>query len=231
MAHVVGAQMKRSVDLAALGPPIFDQGSTNSCVGHALSRGIYIANRTTIGYVPSMSDIYRKARCYEVPEPAPLTDHGCDPADAVLGIQNYGISPRGPEVGASNSDADPDLINSRPDLLELGGDKVGSYHMIQETGIIRSSLVRAALSDGYTVCFDLCADMQSFQAYTASLGVLSWTGSRPDHYVCIVGYDTTPDGYAYKVANSWGNMWGVDGYCWVSDKVLDDAKDVVVCMA
>jgi len=56
------------------------------------------------------------------------------------------------------------------------------------------------------------ADKSVFQLYTS--GVLSgMCGSQLDHGVLVVGYGTDAKGGEYwKVKNSWGTSWGMDGY-------------------
>jgi C1A family cysteine protease len=58
------------------------------------------------------------------------------------------------------------------------------------------------------------ADTTYFQSYTS--GVLTNAtacGTNLDHAVVAVGYGTTSSGVAYyKVRNSWGTSWGMNGY-------------------
>ena len=56
------------------------------------------------------------------------------------------------------------------------------------------------------------ADQSSFQLYKS--GVFTGKcGARVDHGVLVVGYGTWTDGTDYyKIKNSWGASWGMDGY-------------------
>merc|ERR1712125_317075 len=56
------------------------------------------------------------------------------------------------------------------------------------------------------------ADLPIFQSYKS--GVLSgMCGAKLDHGVLVVGYGTDSQGGDYwKVKNSWGGAWGMDGY-------------------
>jgi len=67
------------------------------------------------------------------------------------------------------------------------------------------------------------ANQKSFQSYSS--GVLTGRcGQNLDHGVLLVGYGTWTDGTAYwKVKNSWGSSWGMDGY------ILIERSDADLC--
>merc|ERR1712021_299843 len=68
-----------------------------------------------------------------------------------------------------------------------------------------SSLKSALNSNPVSVAIQ--ADQSVFQQYTGGV-ISSGCGSSLDHGVLAVGYD----GNTIKVKNSWGAIWGVDGY-------------------
>jgi len=62
------------------------------------------------------------------------------------------------------------------------------------------------------------ADQTTFQFYSS--GVLTGKcGTNLDHGVLAVGYGTLDGVDYYKIKNSWGKSWGMDGY------VLLERKD------
>jgi hypothetical protein len=68
------------------------------------------------------------------------------------------------------------------------------------------------------------------QGYTHYVPGTVYTYSGPPigaHEMCIVGYDDNLQ--AYKVRNSWGTGWGVDGYAWVSYETFDNSESNPSC--
>ncbi len=217
-------------DMSPFAPGIYDQGQTGSCVGHARSRGLYTSAKAVgnlIPFIPSPADIYRLARCYEYA--GQLQDNGCDPYHSILAISKFGMRPMGPMAPDGRySDADPATINVRPTLDDLESDfpnmSDGDYQ-INSSGNQRVQEVLTALNHNMCVCIDVSGGSDAWQNY--STGVISATGDPNDHYVCLVGYDTT-SGAVFVGHNSWGTSWGLSGQFHVDASVIQAATDLIV---
>merc|ERR1712194_577065 len=78
------------------------------------------------------------------------------------------------------------------------------------------------------------ADQMSFQGYKSGILMASACGSRLDHGVTLVGYDSSKDYFIVK--NSWGASWGNNGFVYLSAKgntcgILSDASYPTVSSA
>lgn len=51
-----------------------------------------------------------------------------------------------------------------------------------------------------------------FQTFSSGVITSSTCGTSTNHAVVMVGYSTLSEPYYYKVRNSWGPSWGLNGY-------------------
>jgi cathepsin L len=72
-----------------------------------------------------------------------------------------------------------------------------------------TALATAAAAGCVSVAIE--ADQTAFQYYSS--GILTGTcGTSIDHAVLVVGYGTSGSQEYWKVKNSWGTSWGMEGY-------------------
>lgn len=227
-----------SFSIEHLAPPVFDQGQTGSCVGHAFACAIataLAAKGTPLSFVPSPAGIYTLARCVDrVPDydgtfPA-LEDGGSMPNEAERGVKEWGVRPMAPMAPDGRySDADPQHIDDEPRLVDLEADAteiLAGCYGIYTSGSQRSQDVRAAVFGGYPVTLSVCGGSSAWQDYTS--GVIGATGQPLDHETCIVGYETTSSGgVVFRIRNSWSAGYGQGGDVLVNEAALDEYADLI----
>lgn len=62
--------------------------------------------------------------------------------------------------------------------------------------------------------YSICVDASSWQTYRSGI-VTKNCGTRLDHCVQLVGYNTSNGIDYWVVRNSWGKFWGEAGYIWI----------------
>ena len=226
-----------SVDLRPLLPPVFDQGQTGACTGHALAAGVYAACTTagkSLAFVPSPADLYRLERCLERAAAgdlsAPLTDGGAMPSDGLLALARFGVRPMGgPTSDGRFSDADLATINAEPELEGIEAETFAGLVVglaIASVGDQLLADVQAALASNLPITLSVPGGSPAFQNYTGA-GVIGAINAELDHYVTLAGYERAPDGAVkFRLRNSWGEGWGDGGYAWIDPGFLAICGDL-----
>ncbi len=218
------AQTPPSASLEMYEPGVMDQGGSSACVGHASAMAIAVSLARAgapLPWVPSPGNIYCVARCIErAGDAVPLLDNGSIPADAMMGISQWGVRPtRAPAPDGRNSDVDPATVNDEPALDELEQD--AQTLLVGEYGVDMGALdavtqLRAAIAAGYALTVALFVD-SAFENWDPSKGPLG-APNRQDpngggHYLACTSYRTASDGRTIlRGPNSWGVDWGIAGH-------------------
>lgn len=216
------------VSLAEHEGKIFDQGPTESCVGHRGSMAVQIAlgaAKVLLPFVPSPRMGYTNARLYERKRDnqgklPPLEDGGCQTSDYVRGLREIGIEAMTGEVDGRFSDCSPANVNDEPSLSDLAveGENlvVGAYDATNKDLFTTLAVIQTSLKAGYPVGLDIVADT-IFQRWGGGWGpnTAPLTTCNTDDptsgghaILCTEMYVSTDGTVLLSGPNSWGEGWG-----------------------
>lgn len=205
-----------SVDLEPECPPVYDQEALGSCTAQA---GAGLAQFLTRklkwkDYTPSRLAIYYWER---VIEGTVSDDSGATLADCMKVLRLY---------GAPNETLMPYTIakfRKKPAQNVINN---GKMHLVTNPVQVRQTLdnFKSCLASGYPFIFGFTVH-KSFESNTvANTGIMSMPGKNDPveggHAVMCVGFDDKDN--RFKVRNSWGHGWGVNGYFYMPyDYMID----------
>merc|ERR1712048_873272 len=91
---------------------------------------------------------------------------------------------------------------------------IGGYETVTANS---ASALRSAIA-GRTVSVSVEADRYVWQFYSGGVVDSERCGTKLDHAVIAIGYDTDSTGQRYWIVrNSWGTGWGEEGYIRIAD--------------
>lgn len=202
--------LPNEVDLTSETPKeIFDQGSTSSCVGNAVSTAVengWIRQNAKNRFTPSRLFIYYNAR-----KMIGLTheDSGSVIRDAIKSVNKEGVvSEKLWQFVPHNK------VTDKPgDQLYK---KALDHQVLKYMRIPRSiDQMKGCLVEGYPFVFGFSVYDSFYSEDTTKKGIVRIPKQGENflggHAVVAVGYNDTKR--VFKVRNSWGDKWGDKGYC------------------
>jgi C1A family cysteine protease len=202
-----GVTIPATSDLEPVLPPCFDQLSTSSCTGN----GIGGALLSSMSYakvplvIPSRLFLYYNER---VIEGDPSQDGGAMIHDGLSGLHKFGWCPE------TVWPFDPAQLLTQPSpaaYLAAKPNEIGTYANM-DGAPADSFKLTLAHGRGIVFGFDVYTAFESDEV--AKTGILHKPAPGEQllggHCVMLAGHDDTRQ--AFKVRNSWGTGWGLNGY-------------------
>jgi C1A family cysteine protease len=194
-----------------------NQGSTNSCVGHATTSALEAVLRSTVDR--SRLFVYWNARSFEG---TTASDPGCQIRNAMRGVSTYGASTEA--LWPWNTSA----LRTKPSAAAYT-DGLTVRPMIASYQRVTTVLgLKEALAKGLPVVFGFSMT-HTFVYSTGTTGHLPYpaTGEKfyGGHAVVAVGYSDAMK--TVLVRNSYGSGWGKDGYFTMDYKWFDNMNGLV----
>ena len=213
------AALPPTVDLRPHCPPVYDQGQLGSCTANgigALLQFDRMKQKLTPNFIPSRLFIYYNER---VMEHTVHSDSGAQIRDGIKSVAQKGDCPESEWPYDIARFADKPSARCYQDALK---DRAVQYQRVVQS----ISQMKGCLASGYPFVFGFTV-YDSFETpHVAQTGTVPMPAAGEQvlggHCVAAVGYD---DGHQrFLVRNSWGNGWGMHGYCTMPYAYLGDAN-------
>jgi hypothetical protein len=223
-ALALSGDLPITVSHRALVSTVLNQGSTKSCVGHSLAAGLELALRLdgAPAFAVSPWAVWFWARAAEGEE---KLDDGTHIRTAMKQVQGLGIPPES-LWGRTPKRARPPHDKAPPFACLRAAAKYRGLRGYYRIGSGDTTGIRRALAAGKPVVFG----MDVSRTFTQPLGPLV-IGDDPDdsiggHAMCCVGYRAVDGKDCFEILNSWGKKWRSDGFAFVTERRMAQARDV-----
>lgn len=220
------------VDLSPDMPPVRSQGGQGSCVGWATT--YYMKSyqeKIQYGYAYStFDDVMSPAYVYNQAKESGGCDVGTCIENALHVLKEQGASTWAYfPYDAAYCTQQPGATARTEAADHKIADYFSLYPLAENADFTTVNIIRTKLAEKLPIVIGMRLD-QHFNATEPRDADNRYIYSHFDaaapggaHAMLIVGYDDTLA--AFKVVNSWGTLWGNDGYCWISYAFFRQASD------
>jgi len=195
-----GAPLADSVDWVAKGAvtPVKNQGQCGSCWSFSTTGALEGAWQIATGNLVSMSE--------EMLVDCSKQNHGCGGGSMDLAfeyVETSGICTETsyPYTGRAST------CSATSCTKALAPGAVTGYHDVQQNS--KEALMSALQKQPVSIAVE--ADQMVFQSYKSGV-MTGQCGTNLDHGILAVGYGTESGTDYWLVKNSWGDVWGLQGY-------------------
>lgn len=207
-APLTPEQVPAKADLRPQCPPVYDQGNLGSCTANAIAGAIQfdeIRQKMKPTIMPSRLFIYYNER---VLEHTVQSDSGAQLRDGIKTVAKQGY--------CSEQDWPYDIakFEDKPSsscYLEAKDHRITLYQRLMQNLI----QMKACLASGYPFVFGFTVHESFESPQVAKTGIVPLPAPSEavvgGHAVVAVGYDDSEQ--RFLVRNSWGQGWGMQGYC------------------
>lgn len=251
--HAKGLSSSAGVDNKTGTKPLFGNVFDQSSVGSCTSESSCKASRITLlgkGQLPSgLQDfsqriMYGQTRQIEASasvaagQPIPdITDSGCEPADCVMAMTNFGLAPMEAPVGGYYNDVFAGNVNQEITLADEDKTMILPGAHLIDVSPSNGSLVQewqAGVNANLGMTLALFVDTQNFMAYDGSAPIQKIDLNDPQgggHQITgPCGWYTSPSlGLVWIFGNSWGS-WGASGFGEITHDCLMTVIDASIAM-
>lgn len=202
------------VDLSPYMPPPGQQGSQGSCVGWATAYAVksyqeikerhWVPGRPQTTFSPAF--IYNQ-----------IHFSGCGNGSSIYDAMNL-MADQGVATW-EDFPYSPQDCRAKPSTKarkSAQAYKIASFAKIDWTNLVEDS--KAHLRAGIPVVIGMLLT-SNFYFYEGGVFDVALGRYEGGHAMAVVGYDDQLQ--AFKVINSWGRGWGMEGYAWISYRIFD----------
>jgi hypothetical protein len=229
---------------------VFDQNAVGSCTAESSCK----ASRITLlgkGILPAgISDfsqriMYGQTRQIEAAasvaagQPIPdISDSGCEPADCVKAMTDFGLAPMEAPVGGYYNDVWSGNVNREIVLADEEKTLILPGAHLIDVSPSNTSLIQewqAGVNANLGMTLALFVDTTNFMGYNGSAPIQKINLSDPQgggHQITgpLAWYTSSSLGLVWTFGNSWSASWGVQGFGEITHDCLMTAIDASIAM-